>query len=53
MTSILGKSRAFNGTQMGGVQSGIHDYEYQACKVVTKEGLSERRLKLIENEIIN
>ena len=37
---------------MGG-QFGIHDYEFQACKVVCKTNLSERRLKLIENEIIN
>jgi len=30
-----------------------HDYEFQACKVISKENLSERRLKLIETEIVN
>jgi len=32
---------------------GIHDYEFGACKVVNKKGISEKNLKLIENEIIN
>ena len=31
----------------------FHDYEFQACKVVGKEGLSDKRIKLIENEITN
>ena len=34
-------------------EHGIHDYEFQACKVIRKDGLSENNLKLIENEILN
>ena len=32
---------------------GIHDYEFVACKVIEKDGLSKGSLKLIENEIVN
>jgi len=48
--SILGKSRSYFGNPG---ECGIHDYEYGACKVIEKAGISEKYLKLIENEIIN
>jgi len=48
--SAMGKSKSFFG---GNDQYGVHDYEFQACKVIEKANLSERRLKLIENEIVN
>ena len=48
--SILGKSRSFTGNAG---DYGIHDYEFGACKVIEKAGISEKNLKLIENEIVN
>ena len=48
--SILEKSRSFIG---GPGEHGRHDYEFQACKVIEKAGLAEKKLKVIENEILN
>jgi len=37
----------------GDVDRSFHDYEFGACKVISKEGLTEQYLEYIENEIIN
>ena len=38
---------------IGNVNREVHDYEFQACKVIEKEKLSDKMNRLIENEIIN
>ena len=48
--SILNKSRSFTGNPG---EYGVHDYEFQACKMVIKDGVSKSNLKIIENEITN
>ena len=48
--SILDKSRSYMGAPG---EYGVHDYEFVACKVMEKAGLSQQSLKLIENEIVN
>ena len=35
------------------LERSLHDYEFVACKVINKEGLSQKRLLSIENEIVN
>ena len=37
----------------GDLDRSLHDYEFGACKVITKEGLSDQYLEYIQNEIIN
>ena len=53
--SILHKSRSFmNDTSMNGaVAHEPHDYDFAACKVIQKSLVNAKKMKIIENEIMN